>query len=214
MKIARVRDAIEKASNSKIKSRKKINFWTSLLFTSKSSAYLNRFLHRGIRLRKRSWNFILAFLCIFTRRFLIEAISDIEPLQNLNLLSGLIGTTGAETLLICSLLLVNANRKYSNQRIRKWQSNRMRSWAICKKNSHKFLRKIFLLRFKLSFPKLFSFSLKNPEGCRVKEIIGIITLLYEVDPGDKYFCLICLRLLHLLNLFHLKILNYVIFRRL
>ena len=212
MKIARVRDVIEKASNSKIKSRKKINFWTSLLFTSKSSAYLNRFLHRGIRLRKRSWNFILAFLCIFLRRFLIEAISDIEPLQNLNLLSGLIGTTGAETLLICSLLLVNANRKYSNLRIRKLQSNRMR--PICKKNSHKFLRKIFLLRFKLSFPKLFSFSLKNPEGCRVKEIIGIITLLYEVDPGDKYFCLICLRLLHLLNLFHLKILNYVIFRRL
>ena len=37
MKIARVRDIIEKASNSKIKSRKKINFWTSLLFTSKSS---------------------------------------------------------------------------------------------------------------------------------------------------------------------------------
>ena len=91
MKIARVHDWIEKASNSKIKSRKKINFWTSLLFTSKSSAYRNRFLHRGIRLRKRSWNFILAFLCIFTRRFLIEAISDIEPLQNLSLLSGLIG---------------------------------------------------------------------------------------------------------------------------
>ena len=36
MKIERVRDVIEKASNSKIKSRKKINFWTSLLFTSKS----------------------------------------------------------------------------------------------------------------------------------------------------------------------------------
>ena len=156
MKIERVRDVIEKASNSKIKSRKKINFWTSLLFTSKSSAYRNRFLHRGIRLRKRSWNFILAFLCIFTRRFLIEAISDIEPLQNLSLLSGLIRTTGAEILLICSLLLVNANRKYSNLWIRKLQNNRMRhDRSICKKNSHKFLRKIFLLRFKLSFPKLF-----------------------------------------------------------
>ena len=141
MKIERVRDVIEKASNSKIKSRKKINFWTSLLFTSKSSAYRNRFLHRGIRLRKRSWNFILAFLCIFTRRFLIEAISDIEPLQNLNLLSGLIGTTGAETLLICSLLLVNANRKYSNLRIRKLQSNRMRS--ICKKIATNFSEKYF-----------------------------------------------------------------------
>ena len=141
MKIARVRDIIEKASNSKIKSRKKINFWTSLLFTSKSLDYRNPFLHRGIRLRKRSWNFILAFLCIFTRRFLIEAISDIEPLQNLNLLSGLIGTTGAETLLICSLLLVNANRKYSNLRIRKLQSNRMRS--ICKKIATNFSEKYF-----------------------------------------------------------------------
>ena len=69
MKIERVRDVIEKASNSKIKSRKKINFWTSLLFTSKSSAYRNRFLHRGIRLRKRSLYFILALICIFTRRF-------------------------------------------------------------------------------------------------------------------------------------------------
>ena len=159
MKIERVRDVIEKASNSKIKSRKKINFWTSLLFTSKSSAYRNRFLHRGIRLRKRSWNFILAFLCIFTRRFLIEAISDIEPLQNLNLLSGLIGTTGAETLLICSLLLVNANRKYSNLRIRKLQSNRMRS--ICKKNSHKFLRKIFSTSFQIIISEAFFILVKK-----------------------------------------------------
>ena len=37
MKIKRFRDVIEKALNSKIKSGKKINFWTSLLFTSKSS---------------------------------------------------------------------------------------------------------------------------------------------------------------------------------
>ena len=59
--------------------------------------------------------------------FLIEAICDIEPLQDLSLLSRLIGTTGAKTLLICSLLLVIANRKYSNLRIRKLQSNRMRS---------------------------------------------------------------------------------------
>ena len=162
MKIARVRDVIEKASNSKIKSRKKINFWTSLLFTSKSSAYRNRFLHRGIRLRKRSWNFILAFLCIFTRRFLIEAISDIEPLQNLNLLSGLIGTTGAETLLICSLLLVNANRKYSNLRIRKLQSNRMRhDRSICKKNSHKFLRKIFSTSFQIIISEAFFILVKK-----------------------------------------------------
>ena len=51
--------------------------------------------------------------------FLIEAICDIEPLQDLSLLSRLIGTTGAKTLLICSLLLVIANRKYSNLRIRK-----------------------------------------------------------------------------------------------
>ena len=159
MKIARVRDIIEKASNSKIKSRKKINFWTSLLFTSKSSAYLNRFLHRGIRLRKRSWNFILAFLCIFTRRFLIEAISDIEPLQNLNILSGLIGTTGAETLLICSLLLVNANRKYSNLRIRKLQSNRMR--PICKKNSHKFLRKNISTSFQIIISEAFFILVKK-----------------------------------------------------
>ena len=162
MKIERVRDVIEKASNSKIKSRKKINFWTSLLFTSKSSAYRNRFLHRGIRLRKRSWNFILAFLCIFTRRFLIEAISDIEPLQNLNLLSGLIGTTGAETLLICSLLLVNANRKYSNLRIRKLQSNRMRhDRSICKKNSHKFLRKIFSTSFQIIISEAFFILVKK-----------------------------------------------------
>ena len=82
MKISRVRDLIEKASNSKIKSRKiekasnskiksrkKINFWTSLLFTSKSLDYRNPFLHRGIRLRKRSLYFILALICIFTRRF-------------------------------------------------------------------------------------------------------------------------------------------------
>ena len=54
-----------------------------------------------------------------------------------------------------------------------------------KKIATNFSEKYFLLRFKLSYPKLFSFSLKNPEGCRVKEIIGIITLLYEVDPADK-----------------------------
>ena len=54
-----------------------------------------------------------------------------------------------------------------------------------KKIATNFSEKYFLLRFKLSYPKLFSFSLKIPEGCRVKEIIGIITLLYEVDPADK-----------------------------
>ena len=37
--------------------------------------------------------------------------------------------------------------------------------------------------FQIIISEAFSFSLKNPEGCRVKEIIGIITLLYEVDSG-------------------------------
>ena len=162
MKIARVRDVIEKASNSKIKSRKKINFWTSLLFTSKSLAYLNRFLNRGIRLRKRSLYFILSCFAYFQEGFLIEAIRDIEPLQNLSLLSGLIRTTGAEILLICSLLLVNANRKYSNLRIRKLQSNRMRhDRSICKKNSHKFLRKIFSTSFQIIISEAFFILVKK-----------------------------------------------------
>ena len=84
--------------------------------------------------------------------FLIEAICDIEPLQDLSLLSRLIGTTKAETLLIYSLLLVIANRKYSNLRIRKLQSNRMRS--ICKKIATNFSEK-YKNRFEF-FHKKFS----------------------------------------------------------
>ena len=82
--------------------------------------------------------------------FLIEAICDIEPLQDLSLLSRLIGTTGAKTLLICSLLLVIANRKYSNLRIRKLQSNRIFVKKIATNLSEKYKNRFEFFHKKFS----------------------------------------------------------------
>jgi hypothetical protein len=124
-------------------------------------AYLNRFLQRGIRLRKRSIYFILSCFAYFQEGFLIEAIRDIDPLQNLSLLSGLIWTTGAATLLICSLLLVIANRKYSNLRIRKLQSNRIFVKKIATNLSEKYKNRFEFFHKKFSEIKSVIKALKN-----------------------------------------------------
>ena len=100
--------------------------------------------------------------------FLIEAICDIEPLQDLSLLSRLIGTTGAKTLLICSLLLVIANRKYSNLRIRKLQSNRIFVKKIATNLSEKYKN-----RFEF-FHKKFSEIKSVIEAPKNKKVGGII----------------------------------------
>ena len=93
--------------------------------------------------------------------FLIEAICDIEPLQDLSLLSRLIGTTGAKTLLICSLLLVIANRKYSNLRIRKLQSNRIFVKKIDTNLSEKYKNRLEFFHKKFSEIKSVIKALKN-----------------------------------------------------
>jgi hypothetical protein len=93
--------------------------------------------------------------------FLIEAICDIEPLQDLSLLSRLIGTTGAKTLLICSLLLVIANRKYSNLRIRKLQSNRIFVKKIATNLSEKYKNRFEFFHKKFSEIKSVIKALKN-----------------------------------------------------
>ena len=100
--------------------------------------------------------------------FLIEAICDIEPLQDLSLLSRLIGTTGAKTLLICSLLLVIANRKYSNLRIRKLQSNRIFVKKIATNLSEKYKNRFEFFHKKFSEIKS---VIKAPKNKKVGGII-------------------------------------------
>ena len=101
--------------------------------------------------------------------FLIEAICDIEPLQDLSLLSRLIGTTGAKTLLICSLLLVIANRKYSNLRIRKLQSNRIFVKKIATNLSEKYKNRFEFFHKKFSEIKLRQDMTQRSKGQKGKQ---------------------------------------------